>query len=124
METGLTTGEIYAHVTDSIYNQYVKYSKMQGSIRYPSDLFAPNPETMQADIAGEIGDVLCMLHDLAHVANVDIEAAYATKLASFIGKVDSGQFYANRKGNLYVRKPHMSFSKPEVKPDDEHDARI
>lgn len=125
LASGLTTGEIYSHVTDSIHNQYVKLAKQQGSIKYPSEsIDCVSFEDRQDEIAGEIGDVLCMLHDMAHVSNINIEEAYAIKLKSFIGKVESGKFYANKRGNLYVRKPHMSFNKAEVKPDDEHDARI
>lgn len=124
LEAGLTTGEIYAHITDAIYNQYVKASKKSGEIVYPSSQIASTPETYKANLAGEIGDVSVMLMDIAHRAGIDYEAARQSKIQAFINKVNKGQFYANDKGLLYVRKPHMSFSKSEVKPDDEHDARI
>lgn len=124
LEAGLTTGEIYAHITDAIYNQYVKASKRAGEIIYPSSTLDSDPETHKGELAGEIGDVSVMLMDIAHRAGIDYEAARQLKIQSFINKVNKGHFYANGKGLLYVRKPHMSFDKPEVKPDDEHDARI
>jgi NTP pyrophosphatase (non-canonical NTP hydrolase) len=109
LEAGLPTGEIYAHVTDSIYNQYVKASKVTGSIIYPSTKLDDDPWAFRAEVAGEIGDVAVMLMDVAHRAGIDYEAARQAKIQSFITKVDEGKFYANDKGLLYVRKPHMDF---------------
>lgn len=108
LAAGLTTEQIYGHVTDSVYNQYVKVSKNSGAIQYPSSYkFTPN----MAELAGEIGDVRVMLEDVAYRAGLDCNGCFEDRKAAFFEKVSDGRFYANEKGLLYVRKPHMDFTK-------------
>lgn len=111
LAAGVDTGAIYSHVTDSLYNQYVKHSKAQGRLIYPSTLVSPNPALYLNNIAEESADVIIRLMDVAHVANVDIPAAYERKLHEFEYKVDSGAFYTDDRGNLYVHKPHLDVEK-------------
>lgn len=108
LAAGLTTEQIYGHATDSIYNQYVKVSKASGGILYPSSYrFQFNKE----ELAGEIGDVRVMLEDVAYRAGLSCDFCYEDRKLAFYQKVKDGRFYANEKGLLYVRKPHMDFTK-------------
>ena len=108
LAAGMTTGEIYEHVNDAIFNQFLKSSRTRGDIHYPSEPMMDVDLEHRTDlIADEIADVSIMLQDLAHVSNVNIDHAVAFKTQIFKDKIESGQFYANSSGNLYVRKPHM-----------------
>lgn len=108
LAAGLSTEQIYGHATDSIYNQYVKLSKNSGAIQYPS---AYKFQFSKEDLAGEIGDVRVMLEDVAHRAGLNADLCFEDRKLAFFQKVKEGRFYANNKGLLYVRKPHMDFSK-------------
>lgn len=97
---GLTVGEIFAHITDSVYNQAVKESYHSGETVFPSGLRRAHS---LVDVAGECADVVLMVKRLAFEIDVDLAAVERRVFEDFKQR----DLYANTKGLIYARKPHV-----------------
>lgn len=95
LSCGLTTGEIFGHVADSLHNQSLKASTEK--------TIAPSRLTDSIEnVVGEIADVSIITKDLAYVLKVDLPSAEQAKWNEFIKK----DFHVTESGLIYAKKPH------------------
>lgn len=98
LSCGLSTGDIFSHVTDALYNQSLKLSVQTKHTVFPSELTEP-----YTNAPSELADVGIHLKDLAYVLNVDQTKAESEKWADFIQR----DFKVSKGGTLYAKKPHI-----------------
>lgn len=107
LAAGLTSQEIMGHVVDSLQNQYLKLAvKVERTVFISERTVA----AQFGSVADEVADLQLMLADLCHVANVDPAVEYDRKFQVYRSAIQRGEFYANRRGLLYRRKPHVKLA--------------
>lgn len=103
LAAGMSPGDIYAAVGDSLHNQALKASRTRGCTVFPSELAqAPNCSEMASELAG----TMTVLKDFAFVGGIDLpraEHAHWTALNTH----PRSEYYADSVGTLRLSKPHV-----------------
>ena len=100
LSVGMTPGEIFEHVTDSLTNQAMKLSHQTGKTVFPSQL---SMVWHSSDVSEECADVSLVLKDLCHVTKTDLSAEEDKKHAKF----KTLNFQVSEAGTLYGKKAHI-----------------
>lgn len=98
LSSGLSAGQILAHVADALHNQSLKATEAHSKTVFPSQLVGD-----RAELGEECADVSLVLKDLCHIASVDLPQEEAAKWAKFTQK----QFRVSASGTVYAVKPHV-----------------
>jgi len=103
LASGLSAGQILAHVADSLHNQSLKASATTGHTVFPSNLHGEINELPE-----ECADVSLLVKDICHVAGIDIFEQEQVKFSAFKLKT----FRVTEKGTVYAVKPHVVNAEP------------
>jgi NTP pyrophosphatase (non-canonical NTP hydrolase) len=106
LATGLSAGQILAHVADALHNESLKASK--NKTVFPSRLAIKDANLSdlaieEAKLTGECADVGLVLKDLCHVAKVNLAQAESSKWEKFKRK----KFVVTDQGTIYAAKSHI-----------------
>lgn len=99
LASGLSAGDILAHVTDALHNQALKATLKNGQTVFPSEVV----DSLDA-LPEECADVSLVLKDLAHVANINLHQQEQIKWEKFTQK----SFRVSDQGTVYAIKPHIN----------------
>jgi NTP pyrophosphatase (non-canonical NTP hydrolase) len=102
LAAGISTGEIYAHVTDAIYNQAVKLTSKNDFTVFPSH-FSSTGITSVGEVSDEVADVSLLLKDFCHVSGLQLSEIEYAKFC----KIKTLEFYVSPQGTIYAKKPHI-----------------
>ncbi|TXG96138.1 MAG: hypothetical protein E6R08_10215 [Nevskiaceae bacterium] len=100
LKNGMTAGEIYGHVDDSIFNQCLKEGLRLDKTVFPSQI---NQAGRFDERREEAADVYHFLADYCHVDGIDLPKAARDKQNEFIKK----SFRVSANGTLYAIKGHV-----------------
>lgn len=100
LSVGMTPGEIFEHVTDSLHNQALKSSLKKGRTVFPSEI---ESTYITGDVSEECVDVSLVLKDLCHVTQTDLDAEEDAKFIRFRAL----NFQVSKAGTLYGQKAHI-----------------
>jgi hypothetical protein len=101
LAAGLSAGDIYAAVGDSLANQASKVSHARGATCVPS-----NVRGDPAELGEEIAGTCLVLKHLAFCCGVDWDRAETEHWAKFTG-IEPSRFYTDAAGSLRVTKAHV-----------------
>lgn len=100
LSVGMTPGEIFEHVADSLANQAMKVSLKKGHTVFPSEI---ESTYIAGDVSEECADVSLVLKDLCHVTQTDLGAEEDAKFSRF----KTLNFQVSPAGTLYGKKAHI-----------------